>query len=177
MTHTPTACAPGVTRISALEALELTQQLVVEIAEELDLGQDADNEAILLAIHELKERAHPPAAEREVPGGAAFDAEDFTGILFAVQRDEISTGRAKEIITALLNGRDIEPMFPPANIGGDSPSEREKALRALFDAGFQHGYDAATAHEWGRKQEFTDNEAFQAALASLAIPAEGSSDA
>ncbi|MBO1080858.1 hypothetical protein [Roseomonas haemaphysalidis] len=143
---------------------------------------------------------HPPAAEREAPGGVVSGWAVYAPS-GAISWRSIETSRDASLGAFVGPGwRDHWPASeavgyrcvpiqiaaappPPANIGGDSPSEREKALRealALADAEVVFAQQGIATSEAGTTERAmnvmarnTARDIAKAIKALLATPAEG----
>lgn len=194
MTHTPTARAPVTDAVSIPCAMSgplevLTVYPVGKGGVSFSYGDDAsvivDGEN-LLKVRAIIDRqmSHQQGATREAPSTWVAGAEAMRAAVLEVAVTEISRWSiaASEEMEAAIRALPL-PMPLPANIGGDSPSEREKALRealALADAEVvfaQHGIATSEAGTTERAMNVmarnTARDIAKAIKALLATPAEG----
>ena len=183
MNDTPMARAPVTDAIERLRG-----QLKVSDAYAADANKDQlasvwqlQNANLQFILRDLERAlAHPPAVDREAPGGVVVP-EGWKLVPVEPTREMtrafLLSGpyRAKPMRDGYAAMLAAAPP-PPANIGGDSPSEREKALREALeglialqertDMTHEDAYDAL--FKSGGRSEW---DAARAAL--LATPAEG----
>ena len=135
---TPTARAP----VTAVEVARASQSLVDRSFWDVASNwagartmKEARANALLMEriVAEIIRANHPPAAEREAPGGAV---DEIVTRLYRRFKDWSKHGFGPDDVTWCEVKADVIAMLdaappPPANIGGDSPSEREAALRTV----------------------------------------------
>ena len=183
MNDTPTARAPVTDAIERLRG-----QLKVSDAYAADANKDQlasvwqlQNANLQFILRDLERAlAHPPAAEREAPGGVVVpegwklvpvEPTDDIWAAFDYYNGDKRTGYDtwREAWAEMLAA--APP--PSANIGGDSPSEREKALREALETFQSYGCPACGGDCASANPPVYCCPMQEARAALLATPAEG----